>query len=273
MRFPYVSRFVEQLCERRYRSGMVLRGRYEIIRELGMGSYGITYVAFDRQTNNQVVIKQMRTMRKKRTKESLLREAAILQHLSHPQIPSLYDTFSERGVLHLVMEYIDGETVESLIFDAKKTYMEQEALALLQRVLKIVQFIHEKGIVHRDLRIPNILLQNDRVYIIDFGLARFLGEKTPREDTYPLEKKLRREIDGKSDIYALGHFLLFLLYSSYQPNTKEERSWEEELNLSEPVRMMLRKMLQIDEPYRNISELIKEIEQTMERWRQDVIVS
>ncbi|WP_066324609.1 serine/threonine protein kinase [Anoxybacteroides amylolyticum] len=273
MCFSYISRFVERLCERRYRSGMMLSGRYEIMRELGMGSYGIAYVAFDKQTNKKVVIKQMRTIRKKQIKESFLREAAILQHLSHPQIPSLYETFLERGVMHLVMEYIDGETVESLIFEAGKMYTEQEALVVLQRVLEIVQFIHEKGIVHRDLRIPNILLKNDRVYIIDFGLARFLGEKTPLIDTYPLEKKLRREIDVKSDIYALGHFLLFLLYSSYQPNTKEECSWEEELNLSEPVRMMLRKMLQIDEPFRDISELMKEIEQMMERWRKDVIVS
>lgn len=273
MRFSYVPRFLERLCERRYRPRMMLHDRYEIMRELGMGSYGITYVALDMQTNTQVVIKQMRTTRKKQIKESFLREATILQHLTHPQIPSLYETFLERGMMHLVMEYIDGETVESLIFEAGKTYMEQEALALLKRVLEVVQFIHEKGIVHRDLRIPNILLKNDRVYIIDFGLARFLGEKPPLADTYPLEKKLRRDIDVKSDIYALGHFLLFLLYSSYEPNTEEERSWEEELSLSVPVRTMLRKMLQIDQPYRDIIELMEEIEQTMERWKKDVIVS
>lgn len=273
MHFSYFRQFIERLCERRYPTGTVLRGRYQVVRELGMGSYGITYVAMDLQTNTQVVVKQMRTVKKKTRIESFAREANILQRLEHPQIPALYETFIEHGVPHLVMEYIDGDTVESLIFEKGKMYTEKEAFELLKRVLTVVQYIHENGVVHRDLRIPNILLKNGHVYVIDFGLARFLYEQIPHLDTYTLEKKLRREIDVRSDIYALGHFLLFLLYSSYEPNTEEERSWEEELEISEAARSILRKMLQIDPPYRDVVELMKEIERTMEGWKKDVIVS
>jgi serine/threonine-protein kinase len=74
-----------------------------------------------------------------------------------------------------------------------------------------------------------------------------------------LEKKLFREVAFKSDFYALGHFLLFLLYSSYVPVSKKKMSWEEELYITGTARRVLRKMLQIDDPYYDVEHLLKDV--------------
>jgi len=243
--------------EKPYREGTVVNGRYTIQTQLGEGSYGVAYVARDEETKELVVLKQMKRTKRKKRRASFEREALILKKLNHPQIPKLYDSFDVRGTLHLVMEYIEGDTIETLIFDKNKTYDEKEAFSLLADVLRVVQYIHAHGIVHRDLRIPNIVFRNGIVYVLDFGLARFLSEKNER--LFTLEQRLRRTIDVTSDIYALGHFLLFLLYSSYEPTADKEKSWEDELSLSKEARHVLRRMLQLDRPYVSVEQLMRDV--------------
>lgn len=243
--------------EKPYREGTVVNGRYTIQTQLGEGSYGVAYVARDEETKELVVLKKMKRTKRKKRRASFEREALILKKLNHPQIPKLYDSFDVRGTLHLVMEYIEGDTIETLIFDKNKTYDEKEAFSLLADVLRVVQYIHAHGIVHRDLRIPNIVFRDGIVYVLDFGLARFLSEKNER--LFTLEQRLRRTIDVTSDIYALGHFLLFLLYSSYEPTADKEKSWEDELSLSKEARHVLRRMLQLDRPYVSVEQLMRDV--------------
>ena len=258
-RHPFVSRWVD----RPHRGGKVLLGRYEIIEELGMGSYGIAYKGRDHLTGRLVVIKQARRTKVEDGRRLLQREADVLAHLRHPQIPRLYDRFVERGQPHLVMEYIDGETVEDQIFELEAKYTEQEAFRLLKKVLEVVRHVHAFGIVHRDLRIPNIIWRDGTAAIIDFGLVCRIGEPVDFRDDDPLEKRLRREPHPRSDFYALGHFTLFLLYSAYEPKSEEEKSWEEELDLSPNARRILRKMLQLDAPYDHVDELIDDVDQLL----------
>lgn len=111
------------------------------------------------------------------------------------------------------------------------------------------------------MRIPNIVFRNGIVYVLDFGLARFLHEQD--EPFLTVHQRLRRKIDVKSDIYALGHFLLFLLYSAYEPMEEEEKSWEDELLLSEEARCVLRRMLQLDEPYASVGRLARDVAYVM----------
>jgi serine/threonine-protein kinase len=138
--------------------------------------------------------------------------------------------------------------------------------------LEIVVYIHDQGIVHRDIRIANVILNGERVHLIDFGLAcdvyqhgtNPISDDIKEDD--PTEKKLRREISFSSDFYALGHLLLFVLYSSYseeilidRPNSDQqiERSWEEELSILQPqTKKLLRRMLQAEQPYENVKQLI-----------------
>ncbi|ASS85960.1 serine/threonine protein kinase [Geobacillus lituanicus] len=259
-RHPFVSRWVD----RPHRGGKVLLGRYEIIEELGMGSYGIAYKGRDLHTKRFVVVKQARRTKGEDGRRLLQREADLLARLRHPQIPRLYDRFVERGQPHLVMEYIEGETVEDLIFKRGVTYTEQAAFQLLRDVLMVVCHLHTLGIVHRDLRIPNIIWRNGTVFVIDFGLACRSGEPVDFRDDDPLEKRLRREPHPRSDFYALGHFTLFLLYSSYEPTSDEEKSWEEELALSPHACRILRRMLQLERPYETADQLMIDISRLLD---------
>ncbi|AGT32009.1 serine/threonine protein kinase [Geobacillus genomosp. 3] len=258
-RHPFIARWID----RPHRSGDVLSGRYEVMKELGMGSYGIAYQGRDCDTGQLVVIKQARRTKGEDGRRLLQREADVLARLRHPQIPLLHDMFIEGGQPHLVMDYIDGQTVEEQIFECGITYTERAAFQLLLDVLDVVRYIHAFGIVHRDLRIPNIIWRHGTVAIIDFGLACRTGESIDVHDGDPLEKRLRREPHPRSDFYALGHFTLFLLYSAYEPANEDEKSWEEELDLSSKARAILRKMLQLDAPYDCVDELIADIRQLL----------
>ncbi|MGR6340040.1 serine/threonine protein kinase [Priestia megaterium] len=255
--FKYLYRW---LVDRPFKKGKVICGRYEIIDVLGMGSYGITYVANDIVQQKKVVVKQLRKT-KQRTSQGLKSyhyEAKLLSQLNHPQIPSLYEAIKTDEGCFLVMELIRGKTFEDLIFEEKCVYTEEQALNILLNILDVVFAIHEQGIVHRDLRIPNIIDVNGTIYVIDFGLARFLGD---HEETSTLieEQQFMRQTSAASDIYALGHFLLFLLYSGYEPTEQQERSWEQELHLSAPIKTIIQKMLRADESYESIKSLQKDI--------------
>ena len=248
------------LVDRPFKKGKVICGRYEIIDVLGMGSYGITYVANDIVQQKKVVVKQLRKTKQCTSQglKSYHYEAKLLSQLNHPQIPSLYEAIETDEGCFLVMELIQGKTFEDLIFEEKCVYTEEQALNILLNILDVVSAIHEQGIVHRDLRIPNIIDVNGTIYVIDFGLARFLGD---HEETSTLieEQQFMRQTSAASDIYALGHFLLFLLYSGYEPTEKQERSWEQELHLSAPIKTIIQKMLRADESYESIKSLQKDI--------------
>ncbi|MBY0092163.1 serine/threonine protein kinase [Priestia aryabhattai] len=255
--FKYLYRW---LVDRPFKKGKVICGRYEIIDVLGMGSYGITYVANDIVQQKKVVVKQLRKT-KQRTSQGLKSyhyEAKLLSQLNHPQIPSLYEAIETDEGCFLVMELIQGKTFEDLIFEEKCVYTEEQALNILLNILDVVSAIHEQGIVHRDLRIPNIIDVNGTIYVIDFGLARFLGDHE-EISTLIEEQQFMRQTSAASDIYELGHFLLFLLYSGYEPTEQQERSWEQELHLSAPIKTIIQKMLRADESYESIKSLQKDI--------------
>ena len=116
--------------------------------------------------------------------------------------------------------------------------------------------MHEQGIVHRDLRIPNIILQNDKMTIIDFGLATKIDHSV-RIDQIDNPKKAASPV---SDLYALGHFMLFLLYSTYSPTSKKSRSWQEELALPTILQNYIEQLLMIQTPFPNAIAAKKQLQ-------------
>jgi serine/threonine protein kinase, bacterial len=254
----FTKKWIE-LTEQPLKVHQVVNDRYVIEKLLGKGSYGFTYLVKD-ENNNDKVLKQLRKykMLEKSGEESFKHEVIILKALNDSSFPAFYEEFIENQKHFIVMEYKEGKTYEDLIFLENMTFSEEEALKELYDVLVLVKLFHNIGWVHRDLRIPNILKNGEEKYIIDFGLARFINDNNS-EQFDSLEKKLFREVSYKSDFYALGHFLLFLLYSSFQPNTKVKRSWEEELDITHNTKRILRKMLQLDEPYLEVNQIMKDI--------------
>lgn len=262
--------------ERPFKPGTQIKERYVTKQVLGMGSYGISYLAEDQKTGKPAVVKQLRSYKAQSKKglHSFHREAEILSKIHQEAFPAFNEAFQWRKKNFIAMEYIDGETFEDLIFIKKDSYDEKESFDILLKVLMAVKNLHEKEIVHRDLRIPNILLKNQSIYIIDFGLARRMNQKNEEcksESKYSKEKALFRECSYRSDFFALGHFVLFLLYSSFEPSTRKNRSWEEELELSATAKEIIKRMLQLQKPFDSIDELIKEVKKCTDGREQNVI--
>ncbi|WP_276209711.1 serine/threonine protein kinase [Bacillus mesophilus] len=228
---------------------------------IGKGSYGMVYQAFDQKTKQIVVVKQARNRKKKEREGYLQREAATLSSLHHHGIPAFIDFFQETKKSFLVMQWIKGDNVEDHIFRDGTQYTERESLHLLLKVLAIVKYLHDQQIIHRDLRIPNIIIDGEAVYIIDFGLSIRSSEKIePKSlEGMTLEKRLYRAVHVTSDFYALGHFLLFLLYSSYKTNSSKEQSWEQELSIHPQTKHLVSMLLKEDSSFENVEEIIRDI--------------
>lgn len=245
------------------------QGRYQIDRYIGMGSYGLAYLATDLMTLAPCLVKQSRPSKKKKGIELLGREAEFLKQLDHGRIPRMQAVFTEGKHRYLVMSYIEGHNIEQLLFDHDKSFSQAEAILFIRELGELIHAVHQATMVHLDVRIPNVLIKNGELFLIDFGLARryvpeerdrALRERLERNGS-PSSKDLRKEPQPlyredssfkremraplfSSDWFAVGHMLLFLLYSDYhEEEQQEERPWEEELVLHPKVAELLRLLL------------------------------
>lgn len=227
---------------------------FTFISLLGFGSYGRTYLVEDTTSHQIYVLKCLRPKHRlhKKTKHKFIQEIQMLQQLSLPFTPSIKMTGMIQDLPFFVMDFIDGQTFEQLIFKNGQVFTVAQSLLVTQQLLKQIVALHQKGIVHRDLRIPNILLVNDQLHIIDFGLAAYIKKM----DLSSIRNPKRAE-NHISDLYFVGHFLLFLLYSSYKPTTHKERSWQEELSLPDDIKLFLERLLCIKEPFHNAEEALQ----------------
>ncbi|MBB6446536.1 serine/threonine protein kinase [Bacillus benzoevorans] len=247
------------LLERPLKIGKVIEERYEIITCLGRGSYGISYHVFDRIKQTPVVLKSLRVHKRilKSGKKAFEEEQKLLQSINHPYFPIYYEKGNMGRIPFYTMEYVSGKTFEQLIFQEGRKYSEKETFQIGLELLQIMKWLHQHGIIHRDIRIPNVMIENEKLRLIDFGLACTYNDGV----TQQLDRDhIKRMASPISDFYALGHFLLFLLYSTYEDNENSpKKSWEEELALSGHARLMIRKLLAIDEPYRSCSDIEHDI--------------
>ncbi|MGM9922958.1 MAG: serine/threonine protein kinase [Bacillus sp. (in: firmicutes)] len=233
--------FGERKYHQLFHSAIEEMGPFEVARLLGGGSYGFAYLIRNRETDDCFVLKRLRKKHAKNEKvqRNFQKEIAILQMKLHPNIPDVIQVGEAAGIPYYTMEYIDGKTFEQLIFKEDCSFTIEQALCIVGELLEITMAIHSQGIVHRDLRIPNILLRGKELYVIDFGLAC-------DQDLHIDNKKVKnpkRAASYISDLYNIGHFLLFLLYSSYTPVRKREASWQEELHLPVQLRNYIEKLL------------------------------
>lgn len=230
---------------------------YQYSGVLGVGSYGVAYLLTERRTGKKFVLKRLKTkhLNSKKLCIRFQKEIEILQKLHLKNIPSVTITGKIKNIPYYIMEYMEGVTFEQAIFKIGNVYSLPESLHITKRLLQIVIQMHKKGIVHRDLRIPNILLHRGNLYIIDFGLATYLN---PNETLNQIKnpKKCKSHC---SDLYFIGHFLLFLLYSSYTPTESQERSWQEELQLPTEVKNYIERLLLIKPPFSSAEEALRSI--------------
>lgn len=236
------------------KKGFILKNRYEVLRVIGTGSYGIVYLCRDLHTYENRVIKQLRPSKRRKEVEMFEHEISVLRMLNHKNIPELYEAFSSNGSLFYVMSFIEGDNLEDQIFLRENSFNENESLLILSHLLELVDYLHKKNIYHQDLRIPNMLLKNKELFLIDFGLSKHIVEPfPPNKQDEILEMKLQ-------DYYDLGEILLYLLYTTYSSKGKKALPWTEELSLEKETVYLLKRLLQLKEPYSNTTEIVIDLQ-------------
>jgi serine/threonine-protein kinase len=196
-------------------------GKYLIEAELGRGGMGVVYRAQQPSLERTVAIKLLSSdligdpdgVRRFRL------EAKSVAKLNHPNIVQVYDIEEEENLLYLVMEFVDGESLDGLI--SKQTLTESRCLKIVADIADALHFAHEKGIVHRDVKPANVLMTSDgRVKVADFGLAYLIDREGGTTRTGFLvgspnymspEQATGQKIDRRSDIYSLGVVLFRML--------------------------------------------------------------
>lgn len=245
--FRPIRKLHQFLVDHPFKPSEIIQHRYQVIEVIGKGSYGIVYRCLDRKTGGFIVLKQLRPSKRKSIKEinQFTQEAEIMGQLNHPNLPTLLEMFSEREHYFYVMSLIEAENLEETIFSSKKTFNERESLLFVGKLIQIIEHLHDRRIYHLDLRIPNILIQNEEPYLIDFGLASQGKSLLPiKEEEFRLQ-----------DYYDIGDILLYLLYTTYSPKKKKALPWTEELVLKEETVLLLKRFLKINEPYGTFKEI------------------
>src|SRR5918999_4079306 len=149
-------------------------GRYRIVSKLGAGGMANVYLAEDQELGRRVAIKILddRHANDDQFVERFRREAKNAASLSHPNIVSIYDRGEAEGTYYIAMEHLDGRTLKELIV-ARGPAPPKIAIEYVRQILAALRFAHRKGIMHRDIKPHNVLVDSEaRVKVTDFGIAR-----------------------------------------------------------------------------------------------------
>ncbi len=197
-------------------------GGYEVLALVGRGAMGAVYLAKDVALNRQIALKVLlgTLSRSPHVVKKFLKEAKSAAPLNHPNIVRMYSAGIERGIPFIVMEYVDGEPLDRFMKRVGKMKW-QNALYIGAQVAEALDCAHRHGIVHRDVKPSNIMLdRHGRVRLTDFGIANVQseGDGTPSIDAFvgtprymSPEQCSGRSISPSSDIYSLGVTLYYMI--------------------------------------------------------------
>jgi|GEM_PF-1287400 len=225
----------DQLDSKKIPAGPPSIDGYEIIREVGRGGMGIVYearnTALDRVCAIKTIIGQQHSPKQL---EMLRREAQLAAVLRHPNIVAIHDFAAKADPPCIIMEWIDGISLDQvagqLDFDAKAK--------LCLKLARAVAYAHGKGVIHRDLKPGNVLVDRfGEPRILDFGLARLAtrwdnvssGKHIKGTPLYMAPEQFLRpaEVGSEADVYAIGLILFTLLTDTSPPRPESNQSWEE----------------------------------------------
>ncbi len=270
----------------------MLRGRYRILKQLGRGGFGKTFLAVDEdRLQARCVIKQFSPQIKgTEAMEKAVRlfeqEAMRLDELGeHPQIPTLLAYFEHDQRLYLVQQFVEGKTLVQELAEAG-AFGEAKIREVLTGILPILRFVHEHHVIHRDITPANIIRrENDgKLVLIDFGVAKVLtehtfgmpGTKIGTEGYAPIEQLRNGKAYPASDLYSLGVTCLYLLTRTkpedlYDP-LRGRWQWREQLTpddrtISDGVGQMLDVMVRdlVSERFQNATDAMRALRSALEQ--------
>jgi len=194
-------------------------GPYEIVGEVGRGGMGVVYRAMDRHIGREVAVKIIRFAdmidpdEQEQLRGRLFREARAAGILKHPGIVTIYYVGEEQGVAFIAMEFVNGPTLEKLLL--ADTPVDKERIRqILRETAAALDYAHKKGVIHRDVKPANIMLEdNEVVKICDFGIAKGFSGFSAMTQTgtvigtphyMPPEQIQGKGVDARADQYALA---------------------------------------------------------------------
>ena len=234
------------------KSGVTLQGgKYTIVRTLGRGGFGVTYLAEQSGMQRKVCIKEFfpkdyyrrdgDTLRvvleaesfapmMERFKDKFLKEARTIALFKHPNIVTIYDVFEENDTAYYVMEYIEGRSLKSLVV-ANGALGERDAVGYITQVASALEYVHSRNTVHLDVKPDNVMLSDEdgSAVLIDFGLSKHYDEAGSQTSSTPvgislgyapLEQYQRSgvsQFQPATDIYSLGATLFTLVTGTVPP--------------------------------------------------------
>ena len=200
--------------------GELIAGRYELQELVGSGGMSNVFRAYDRLLERQVAIKILHEQfgQDDDYVERFRREARSVAQLAHPNIVTVIDRGEEDGRQYIVFEYVEGDNLKALVADGALPI--DEAVRLGLQVARALDFAHTRGLVHRDVKPQNVLLNDEgQAKVTDFGIARSLdvhgvtqtGTVLGTSDYIAPEQARGEQVDQKTDVYSLGTVLFELL--------------------------------------------------------------
>lgn len=269
---------------------LLLRDRYQVIKLLGQGGFGATFLSKDKALPGEpaCVIKQLRpsgntSYMLQMARELFEREALTLGRIgNHPQLPRLLDYFEDSQQFYLIQEYISGYTLQQEVKE-NGVFSEAGIKQFLSEILPLIEYIHSQKVIHRDIKPANLIrrTQDARLVMIDFGAVKNqISQATTAQSGQtaltafaigtpgfaPPEQMAMRPVYA-SDIYAIGVTCIYLLTGKspkdleYNPTTGE-MMWEQLVDISDHLAKVLRKMLEVSvrNRYQVAKEALKDLE-------------
>ncbi len=253
---------------------LALRGRFNIVRQIGEGGFGKTYLAADLDNRDKpCVVKQLvhqgtNTVAAQESQRLFEQEAERLDQLNHSQIPQLLAYFEQGHYLYLVQEFIEGHDLQAELRQ-QGPFSEDQIWEILRELLPILEFIHGHHVIHRDLKPENVMRRecDRKLFLIDFGVAKRLAETTKMDGTvvgtpgYAPPEQMQGRVSPASDLFSLGMICFHLLtqksvYQLFQDhNYTWVDHWQQHLNvpISQRLETVLGKLLKWDENERYLT--------------------
>ncbi len=182
-----------------------------------------------------------------KSKDKLFYEEEIMKSLDDKKFPKFIEKFDYEDTKFYVIQFIQGKDFYELLSFDEYEFNRNEIYDIAQKILKIIITLQEKNIVHRDIRISNVIMNEKKdLILIDFGLARYIDEE-----------KYKKEID----YWYMADFLIHLYYSSYDDENLEleDRPWYEELDLKNDELIFLKRLMGMEKPYENTDEIMRHL--------------
>lgn len=248
--------------------GQILFGKYQIEKPIKTGGFGKVYRCYHLSMNRPVAVKQVE---KSSVTHSVIRnESKILSVLKYPSIPTLYDIQEDEKYYYLVEEFFEGSVLSEY---QKQNQLEiQEIAEILSGLCKILTYLHENAqpVLYLDLQPNNIIIKDGRVFLVDFGNAIFLKEQKQEKFLhgtlgYAAPEQYYGEAEKRSDIYALGAILYFLVYG--RPPAQQGFNEKKILPLFQEIIDKAMKHCPNDR-YENVAEIEEALESLTKRKKQ-----